>query len=186
MTKALFWKISLTLCVGILAVGLAAARADEDPILAWTKVTPKERSISWKEVPAPVKVTMLEAAGGRKIQEVEEITMGARKIYEAEWQEGDREVEIQVAADGRLISKLYEKEISINDVPMPARKKILEKAAGKKIVEVEEITMGDRTIYEAGWIENGKEIEIQVDAAGNLLGQTAEEGDDDGDETGDR
>jgi len=64
-----------------------------------------EKEISLDQVPAAVKATILKEAGGKRIKEIEVETRGGKKIYEAEWVVGGKEVEIKVASDGKLLSK---------------------------------------------------------------------------------
>ncbi|MFC2172531.1 hypothetical protein ACFLU6_07855 [Acidobacteriota bacterium] len=147
--------------------------------LAWADgCGKKEKNVSLNDIPAPVKATILKTAGSSKISEIEEIIFGDRKIYEAEWQTIGGEVEIQVAADGRLIIKKLEKEVSFNELPFPVRSTVLQNAGENKISEIAEITAGDRKYYEVEWVCNDKEIEIMVNSDGSLLGQKVEEDDD--------
>ena len=67
-----------------------------------------EKEVTLDQVPAAVKATILKAAGGNKIKEIEVQTRGARKIYEAEWESGGKEIEIKVASDGTLLGREVE------------------------------------------------------------------------------
>jgi len=70
----------------------------------WAGESPKkERRVTIDQVPAPVKETILKEAGDHTIKEIEEITQGDVKTYEAEWVADGKEVEITVAADGKLL-----------------------------------------------------------------------------------
>lgn len=69
-----------------------------------------EKQISLDQVPAAVKATILKQAGGNKIKEIEVETRGGKKTYEAEWVADGKEIEIKVAADGKLLGKQVEEE----------------------------------------------------------------------------
>ncbi len=58
-----------------------------------------EKEIGIDDLPDTVKATVKKLAGKNKI-ELEQLRM---KLYEAEWMEGDREVEILVTADGKVV-----------------------------------------------------------------------------------
>ena len=64
-----------------------------------------EREISLADCPAAVKATILKHAGTNQVREVEVQTRNGVHVYEAEWRENGKEVEITVASDGTLLSK---------------------------------------------------------------------------------
>lgn len=68
----------------------------------------QERDVTLEQVPPAVKATVLKEAGDHTILELEEVRLGEKIYYEAEWMEGDLEVEIQVAPDGTLRGRLTE------------------------------------------------------------------------------
>ncbi len=69
-----------------------------------------EKEITLDQVPAAVKATILAEAGKNKIEEIEVETRRGKKIYEAEWKVGGKEIEIKVASDGTLLSRKTEDE----------------------------------------------------------------------------
>lgn len=71
-------------------------------------VLEKEVVVRIADVPAAVKATILKEAGDNPIDEIEEVIVPDGKFYEAEWDAGEKEFEIQVSADGKLISKEVE------------------------------------------------------------------------------
>ncbi len=70
----------------------------------------EEREVSLDQVPERVRKAILRAAGDHKIEEVEVETKGGRTVYEAEWRVGDKEVEVKVAPDGKVLGKKVEEE----------------------------------------------------------------------------
>lgn len=67
-----------------------------------------EKSVSLDEVPSAVKATILKEAAGKEIKEIEVTTWDGKEVYEAEWMVAGKEVEIKIAADGRLLGKEVE------------------------------------------------------------------------------
>jgi hypothetical protein len=70
-----------------------------------------------------------------------------------------------------------ERKVTIDELPKPVRRTLLQQAGKNKVKEIEEVTEGGRTIYEAEWVAEGREVEIAVAANGNLLGKEMEEAD---------
>ena len=68
----------------------------------------KEKEIDWEELPPAVQETILAEAGDYPVTELEEISAKGETFYEAEWLEGDNEVEILVAVDGKLLDREIE------------------------------------------------------------------------------
>jgi hypothetical protein len=89
--------------VVVLGALLALTRADESA--KKEKEQEQERKVTLKQVPGPVKKTILKQAGDNKIAEIEEVTQGESKFYEAVWIKDGKEVEIKVAANGKLLGK---------------------------------------------------------------------------------
>ena len=65
-------------------------------------------TVTLDQVPAAVKATIEKAAQGGKITEIEREGEGDKAVYEADVTIEGKEYEIQVAADGKLISKKLE------------------------------------------------------------------------------
>jgi hypothetical protein len=64
-----------------------------------------EREVSLKDIPKAARDTIVTQAGDNPILEVEEQTRRGGKVYEAEWRENGKEVEVTVSADGKLLGK---------------------------------------------------------------------------------
>lgn len=75
-----------------------------------------------------------------------------------------------------------EKEITLDQAPAAVKATILKEAAGAKITEIEMETKDGKTVYEAEFMRDGEEIEIQVAPDGTLLGSKVEAEDDDEDD----
>jgi uncharacterized membrane protein YkoI len=126
-------------------------------------------------VPAAVKATILKESAGGKITEIERETKGGKTVYEAEFLLDGKEVEIQIAADGALLGRESgaeeddEDDLTIDQVPDPARSALLKLAGGAKILEAGREMEHGALIYEAEWVTNGTEHEAAVTADGTLV-----------------
>jgi|GEM_PF-487549 len=159
-----------------------------------------DENLSLDQVPPAVKATILKAAHGGKIKEIELENEGGKPVYEVEVL---IELEIKVAPDGTLLSRKVEgkhgehavlghdddddeedadEHLTLNELPAAVKATILREAAGAPIREIERETEHGRTIYEAEVIIDGKEIEIEVAPDGTLLSKKADDEEEDDDD----
>lgn len=71
-----------------------------------------------------------------------------------------------------------EREVTLADVPEAARKVILEEAGENAILEIDEIVVDGRVLYDAEWRVGDQEIEITVTSDGEIVGREIEDEDD--------
>jgi uncharacterized membrane protein YkoI len=153
--------------VGLSAIGLVA-------FAAWAG-DEHEEEVSLEQVPAAVKATILRESAGGKITEIERETKNGKTSYEAEFLRDGQEIEIKIAPDGTLLGRAVESEeddedeLTIDQVPEPARAALLELAGGANIIEAEREREHGAVIYEAEWVKNGTKYEAAVTADGALL-----------------
>lgn len=74
--------------------------------------------------------------------------------------------------------KCTERDVTIDQVPAAVKAAILEAAGSHEIRELEEVTRPDGIVYEAEWMVDGKEVEIEVASDGTVLDSDEEEHDD--------
>jgi len=72
-----------------------------------------------------------------------------------------------------------EEEISFDQLPDAVKAAISSAANGAKIEEIEKEKKDGVILFEAEWVEDGQEIEIQVSSDGQLLGREIEEDEND-------
>jgi len=89
-------------------------------------------------------------------------------------------VPIGKAEEGK--GKKKEEKVTIDQVPPAVKATILREAGGNKIEEIEKETKDGKTVYEAEWKADGKEIELTVAEDGTVLKKKVEEGDKDEDD----
>jgi uncharacterized membrane protein YkoI len=125
-------------------------------------------------------------------------------VYEVEVEINGKEVEIEVAADGTIISRKVEdddegdddddgddeddedeEEVTLDEVPAAVKATILANAQGGTIEEIERETEDGQVVYEAEVVINGKEYDIEVAADGKLLEIEEEDEEDDDDDDDD-
>lgn len=76
-----------------------------------------------------------------------------------------------------------EEEVTLDQVPAAVKATILKEAAGAEIKEVERETKDGKTIYEAEFLLDGAEIELEIAPDGTLLAREAEDEEDEDDLT---
>jgi uncharacterized membrane protein YkoI len=154
-----------------------------------------EEPVTLNDLPPKVRATIVEAAKGGEIREIEREMADGHFVYEAEIVIDGRESEIVVAADGSILERALQGDddddddesdgdddgdgdgddsddetISLNDVPDAARLALLEQAGGQEILEVEVERGADGAMfYEAAWRVDGRMNEVMVMANGALV-----------------
>lgn len=182
-------RIFFRIGMGLLALAVFAVQANVAPAEDKDEV---EREVTLKEVPAKVKATILKAAGKNELKEVEEVVL---KLFEAEWTKGDREIEVFITPDGKVLMKKVEKEGDEEEDEADEKEEKVEKKTAEEDGEVEEKEIGFDDLsakvkaavkkltgknevkleqlrvkfYEAMWMHEGKEVEILVTFDGKLV-----------------
>ena len=134
-----------------------------------------EEEVTLEQVPAAVKATILKESAGGKITEIERERKNGTTVYEAEFLLDGKEIEIKIAADGALLGREVEGEeddednLTIDQMPGPARAALLKLAGGAKIIEVEREREHGVLVYEVEWIKDSRQHEAAVTADGALL-----------------
>ncbi len=139
----------------------------------------KEVQVTIDQVPQAVREAILKEAGEAKIDEIEKETKGDKVTYKADWKVDGKEVEITLAENGTILAR--EQEITLEQAPQAVREAILKAAGDNKIKEVSRITRGNKTLFEAEWKADGKEVEIKLAEDGTILKKQAEADDKDDD-----
>ena len=62
-----------------------------------------------------------------------------------------------------------ETKMTLDEVPAPARSTMMQEAGGAKIGTIDKEEKNGKTIYETDVMSGGKNWEIKVDAAGNVV-----------------
>jgi len=75
-----------------------------------------------------------------------------------------------------------EKNVTLDSLPDAVKQSILKECGEHKLKDIEETTKNGQVIYEADWIVDGKETEIQVTADGKVIKKAEEDAEEDEDE----
>jgi len=148
--------------VGVMAFAAWAGNADEE-------------KVTFDQVPAAVKATILREAAGAEIKEIEREAKDGMTVYEAEFLQGGQEIEIKVAPDGTVLAREVEAEddeeddITFDQIPAPARMALQQLAGDAKIVKAVKLNEDGSVVYEAEWSVNGTTHEANVTADGTLV-----------------
>ncbi len=71
----------------------------------WAATEVEERVVTWDDLPLAVQETVRLEAGDHVVTELEEATIDGNLVYEAEWRDGDLEIDITVSPEGRVLSR---------------------------------------------------------------------------------
>ncbi|MBC7542691.1 MAG: hypothetical protein H7338_08170 [Candidatus Sericytochromatia bacterium] len=74
-----------------------------------------------------------------------------------------------LVVSGPLVFLAMAEKITIDAVPPAVRATIDRETAGKPVTEVETQDVAGQTAYQVEWIDGNRELEILIDANGNLL-----------------
>jgi hypothetical protein len=185
--------VAVVAMLGVAVAGAWAAKYDEDE---------DEKKVSLESLPDAAKQSILKESAGKNIEDIAEITKDGQVIYETDIIADGKEIELQVAADGKVLSKKEEsdgdegeagkedddegeedekgeaeddeKKVAIDTLPDAAKQSILKESAGNKIEDIEEKLKDGHVIYETDIIADGKEIELQVAADGKVVSRKEE------------
>ena len=80
---------------------------------------------------------------------------------------------------GAYANSGQEETVALDDVPKAVKATIIKEADGADVLEVEREIRKGQTVYEAEFVRNGKEIEIEVSLDGTLLKTEIDDEDDD-------
>ena len=141
----------------LVGAGLAAAQEKE-----------QEKKVSMRDLPPAVQQAVKEHSKGATLVGLTQETEEGKTRYEAELKVNGRTKDVTFDSSGKVVS--VEEEIAIQSIPAAAREAIRKSAGTGKIILVESVTEGGKTFYEAH-IQGAKgaEVEVKVDAKGNLV-----------------
>jgi hypothetical protein len=132
----------------ILAVKQAPAKGPEIYVIIWTA--------------ARVTIQTTFSAAGDVLERT--VTVSGQTVA-AKDEEDDSEIE----------EEQFEREITIDLVPEPAKTTILNEAGSHELNEVEIVIIDGRLLYDADWITDGFEVGIQVAPDGEIVEREREE-----------
>lgn len=127
-----------------------------------------ERPVKLKDLPAPVQATVREQSKGATIRGLAEEIEHGQTFYEVSLRVKGRVRDVLMQPDGNIVE--IEDQITLAELPPPAKAEIIKQAGKGRIVTVESITKNNAVVaYEAHIKRAGKLVEIKVDPDGKPL-----------------
>ena len=141
------------------------------------------------KLPSPARAAVAAAFPGAVVTKVEEEHEYGLSLYEAELKADGKELEVTVSPDGIIVE--VEMSVKAADLPEAVAAAIAGVAKGARILEYEKeevravpkLTALDEpeVIYEAKFVKDGKQYEVEVAADGTVIEVEEEEEDDEDD-----
>lgn len=125
-----------------------------------------EKKIPLKDLPAAVQKTIQEETRNATLVGLEKEQDNGKTVYELETKVDGRTRDLTIDAEGKVIE--VEEEMILSGVPAAARAAIEKAAAGGTIEQVEALTKGGATDYEASFTKGGKKSQIIVSSDGSV------------------
>lgn len=148
----------------------------------------KETPVKLDSLPAALQKAITAAVGEGTIQSIASEVEGKQTNYEVAVINGKKKLEHKFSADGMLLET--EEAVAMTELPAPVRATFEKLAGNHKILEVVQVTVGEKKFYEADVEKDKGTEEIKVSLAGALISTVMEpakskedaDGDKDGDE----
>src|SRR2546423_14543816 len=100
------WLTVLLVALGLIGTATLVARAEDKD-----KAEENEKATSLDRIPAAAKDALVKEVGDeKKIDKVVEGTRDGKTYYEAQWKDGDKKMEVQVDADGKVVKAKHEEK----------------------------------------------------------------------------
>lgn len=113
MVRWSVFLVGLFLCSTLLEDASADPSVTADPVAQAIEPDDDEkgmieRAVELADIPAAAREVILEEAGDHELQELEEVIVGGKTYYEAEWLSEGMEVEIIVTPEGEIVGREVE------------------------------------------------------------------------------
>lgn len=146
----------LTAVSGVLLAVSGQASADED-------------DLSRDQVPQAVISAFEKANPNAKDVKFEKETVEGKEAYEVEYEENDKEYDFMYSADGTLLRK--DEQVDVSSLPEPVAQAVKKDYPRAEIEEVEKMMNPDDSVagYEVEIEVNDKKTELELDTSGKIL-----------------
>lgn len=102
------WTLPALIILGLIASASYVARAEDKDK---DKDEENEKATSLDKIPAAAKDAPVKEVGDeKKIDKVVEGSKDGKTYYEAQWKDGDKKMEVQVDADGKVVKAKHEEK----------------------------------------------------------------------------
>lgn len=133
----------------------------------------QEEKVTLDQVPAAVRKTLERECPGATIRDIAKEIEGGKTLYDFEVTREGRAFEFDIAADGEVLSR--EEQVELSQLPAAVRKTIERASKGGTIGTIMKANEAGKTSYEAEITIEGKMTEIAIAADGKLITAGAEQ-----------
>ena len=141
--------------------------------LAFAGEAAKEEKVTLDQVPAKVRATLERECKGATIRDIVKEVEGEKTLYDFEVTKGGRAFEFDITADGEVVSR--EEQVELSGVPAAVRQTLERASKGGKLGTIMKVNEEGKTSYEAEIASKGKTAEVSIAADGKLIKEGAEE-----------
>lgn len=127
-----------------------------------------KRQIEIEQVPSCARGMIRDAAGENQLSKLEEKAMGHLAVYKAEWLVDGKKQRLEIAAEIHVLRPAG-RRLTLDEVPPAVKETVLRLAGDAKLKDLKGKAKGGRLRYEAEWVANGVETEIEVSSGGEVL-----------------
>jgi uncharacterized membrane protein YkoI len=180
------------------ATGSAASSTTASTSLAAPVVLATPSRIGLGATPAAVQRTLGIAAGSARIENLERGTYQGQSVYQADFTQDGRRVELQVREDGSIlydprtlgakpanrirwgsatpassgsrVTLSATQKVDRNSLPVPVQRRLNSYLGNKSVEDIDRGTWQGKTVYEVAFKDDhGKHVELQIDDKGNVV-----------------
>jgi uncharacterized membrane protein YkoI len=151
------------------------------------------RKVTMAELPEPVRKMVEARLRGAAPNDIDRQVRNGEVSYEIGFKQGDKQQEIVISQDGRILRD-YElsnsslaiasvtaqastnavalsskQKVAFESLPEPVRQTVTAAARGARIEDVERGQWRSRTVYEAAFKDQGRHVELQVEENGRIV-----------------
>lgn len=154
--------------------------------------------VALSEVPEAARKVIQREAGSATVEDIDKGTLNGRTVYEAAFKRNGVHTEVRVAEDGTLLSggspvikesagaarpdappapvatptpvvvANESRKVQFYELPAAVQKAVRDQAGSAEIEDIDKETRNGKTVYEAAFKKDGKNIELRVNADGSL------------------
>jgi uncharacterized membrane protein YkoI len=130
------------------------------------------KEVKLEDVPSAPQAVIESHTSGGTIEKITCEKEEGKHFYKVEYKKGDREFELQVDDDGKVLET--EEILAMEDLPPAVLETVKAESAGGEIKELALETEEGKTFYEVEFEKDGKEHEVKIAEDGTVLERETE------------
>ena len=158
------YRILQSVMVAVLLVGLCGCETIFGP--AAKKEAPAQ-VVSLSDVPEPARTTIDRLIGTGTIKKIEKEETGGTAIYDVEARVGDKDVEYDVAADGKVLTR--EESVPYSTVPAVVQAAVEKYFGSDQGLKASKEIEDGKIFYEVEGKKGGAVVALKLDETGKIL-----------------